>query len=465
LFHISSLSSMHRRYVIERHHMISLTGDLFLGEASPISQSINQLIHQPISQSEKRSRRAAMGNAVVQPDWTACLNLLSYLARSSLNEASIPNQSHSQNDQTNDQSVIQFPPGTSPYYTLPFHEHINLSRSDTIVIQCKQLYQRCLSQNVGVMSMSLLACHWCWQNVHVSEAIVDLVMNDFMQAEYDVNPASNHAYAYLTMIAYLMSMTDDLRHHRISLLWAGKHGLISMCYKQHTSFYAHAHDRRIHSIIQMIVRLHVNRCIAVDEVLVQTRSDWQWMDHWLRAYTTPRQSYAHALNQRDEERYQVWQSYLTMLDELGLTMDLAPSSSSSTNPAFHSSQTSFSPTHSFGRSRNRRSHPRTTFRCRSQTLDRASYSSGDVDSTPGSPLEPMFRDDSDPVDEDEIDLDTSMLGADDGTAFADDSEDDIHDRRDVATPHLPAAEEWACKSCTFLNSHHMTSCEMCDTLK
>ena len=183
------------------------------------------------------------------------------------------------------------------------------------------MYSFALSQNVAVQSISLLACHWCWEDGSYSEAIYDMLLASFGKLDHALNERP-----YLDMLLHITAISDSLTQQRFVRLTHGNgqhsKGLIALLLH-----IRHTQPRKTWAGVTLLLAL-ARQLPSFATHLGMTRSDWAWLDGWMKDHSSrgkPKGILA-ASNlsaaQPDEDREAVWQQYETLVKALGFRVEL-----------------------------------------------------------------------------------------------------------------------------------------------
>ena len=324
-------------YFLVAHGCIARLCDMYLGEASPLNFN--------------KRKRASIGNVMVAPNWPVVLELVTHLVRSCRTDqsprcspptaasttacnAAPASPSATDSDSTPPSSPSSAPPAPvcvapaavcahhSPYTIGEAHSGLQLNSDDEKVIKCQFLYQFALSQNVAVQSISLLACHWCWEDAAYSDAIYDMLLSSYQKLDHALNERP-----YLDMLQYITAISDSLTIQRCMRLTRGNghsnnKGLLALLHH-----IRHTQPRKTWAGVTLLMAL-TRQIPQFAQHLGETRSDWLWMDAWMKDHASrgkPKGILATssmAVTQPDEDREAVWQQYDTMIKALGHKLEL-----------------------------------------------------------------------------------------------------------------------------------------------
>ena len=132
--------------------LITVLGDLFLGEDSPIKP-------------EGKKKRETLGSRLSPPDFTWLLKTMSVLVRCCTTNA----------------TTTASPPPSSLIVTGGV---IPVSESDKTVILCKDMYGNGLSLGHNPNALGEIIGHWCYEDREISDKIVDVVVNGVESSRY-----------------------------------------------------------------------------------------------------------------------------------------------------------------------------------------------------------------------------------------------------------------------------------------
>ena len=315
------------------HGCIARLCDMYLGEASPLNYG--------------KRKRASIGNVVVAPNWPVVLELVAHLVRSCRTDQSprcLPPSATSPpasalasptaySDVTpplSPSAAVAAPtclqPALCPHHS-PFtigdpHSGLQLHSDDEKVIKAPFLYQFALSQNVAVQSISLLACHWCWEDGAYSDAMYDMLLGSFGKLDHALNERP-----FLDALLHVTAIADSLQPQRFArLTHGGTHGgkglLALLLHIRHTQ------PRKAWAGVTLLLAL-ARQVPHFAQHLGRTRADWLWMDAWTREHASRGKpkgilaaSSAVQTQQPDEDREAVWQQYETTVRALGHKLEL-----------------------------------------------------------------------------------------------------------------------------------------------
>ena len=320
-------------YFLVANGCIARLCDMYLGEASPLNYN--------------KRKRASIGNVMVAPNWPVVLELVAHLVRSCRTDQSprcLPSSTAASAaapaspTTDSDSSPPLSPSGAlpalaclapaavcpnhSPYTIGDTHSGLHLHPDDEKVIKCPHLYQLALSQNVAVQSISLLACHWCWEDAAYSDAIYDMLLGSFGKLDHALNERP-----YLDTLLHITAISDSLTQHRFVRLTHGSghntKGLIALLLH-----IRHTQPRKTWAGVTLLLAL-ARQVPNFALHLGDTRGDWLWMDAWTKDHASRGKpkgilaaSSTSVAQQQDEDREAVWQQYETMVKALGHKLEL-----------------------------------------------------------------------------------------------------------------------------------------------
>ena len=187
---------------------------------------------------------------------------------------------------------------------------------------CPYLYQAALSQNVAVQSISLLACHWCWEDGVYSEALYDMLLGSFGKLDHAMNERP-----YLDMLHYITTINDSLTHQRAVRLTHGNAHTHSKGLLALLLHIRHTQPRKTWAGVTLLLAL-ARQMPNFAAHLADSRNDWLWIDAWMKDHSTRGKPKGiltasnTAPTQQDEDREAVWQQYETMVKALGHKLEL-----------------------------------------------------------------------------------------------------------------------------------------------
>ena len=321
-------------YFLVAHGCIARLCDMYLGDVSPLNYS--------------KRKRASIGNVMVAPNWPVVLELVAHLVRSCRTDQSprclpstiapadcdaLPASPPAESELTPPLSPSSGLPGPvclapaavcphhSPYTIGDGHSGLHLNSDDEKVIRCPFLYQYALSQNVAVQSISLLACHWCWEDMAYSDAIYDMLLSSFGKLDHALNERP-----YLDMLLHITAISDSLTQQRFVRLTRGNghnsKGLLALLLH-----IRHTQPRKTWAGVTLLLAL-ARQVPNFALHLGETRNDWVWMDVWMKDHASRGKPKGiltgpvAAVSQPDEDREAVWQQYETMVRAFGHKLEL-----------------------------------------------------------------------------------------------------------------------------------------------
>jgi hypothetical protein len=128
------------------------------------------------------------------------------------------------------------------------------------------LYQVCLSEQYGVISIADIVAHWSWRWSAYSDAVISIVLEGIRKSnEHGVAP-------YFQVLLPFLQLDDGLQSRRVQTLLQG---LVTILQQ-----YSTGHSRFLHASVERILDL-IDQVPAVLQAWLELRHEWCWLDSWL----------------------------------------------------------------------------------------------------------------------------------------------------------------------------------------